>query len=115
MFNHAYSDTVEDAQDEARESEKEVIERSIVQMNMCDSSPTDFSARVQTISDTTRIWNYFLNDLASPENENADEFKAALISIGIFILKHLDKMRRDESIQFRPVREISEAIVGGIN
>jgi flagellar protein FlaF len=114
MFNHAYSDIVEDGQQEARSSEKEVIERSIIQMRESDNSPEDLQARVLAISETTRIWSYFLNDLASAENENSDEFRATLISIGIFIMKHLDKMRRDESIKFAPVREISETIAAGL-
>ncbi len=114
MFNQAYSDSAEDAQQIARDSESAVIERSIAQMRQCDDLPLDIQARVLTISDTTKIWNYFLNDLASAENESSDEFKATLISIGIFILKHLDKMRRDESIKFVPVREISETLVEGL-
>jgi len=114
MINSAYSDVVEDDQQDARASEREAIQRSIQQMRDSDNSHADRQARMRAITYTIRVWNYFLNDLSSVENQSTNETKATLISIGIFILRHLDNMRKDDSLQFDLVLEISETIVEGM-
>jgi len=114
MINCAYSDVVEDNQQDARASEREALQRSIQQMQGSNSSLADRQERMRAINYTIRVWNYFLNDLASSENQSTNETKATLISIGIFILRHLDNMRKDDSLQFDVVLEISETIIEGM-
>jgi len=84
-------------------------------MKNSDASPSDFVKRSMAIHSTFQVWAYFMEDLASPENQNSDVLKARLISIGIFVLSHLDKMRKDHGLNFAPVMEISETIQGGLN
>lgn len=114
MLNRAYLEVAEDGQEDARAGEREVIANCIDQMRLSDDNPGDNIGRIKTINYVTRVWNYLLNDLASGENHSSDEFKATLISIGIFIMKHTDKMRRDPEIPFKPVKEISEIILAGM-
>ena len=114
MFNQAYEDALEDDQKDARAEEKEVIEQSISMMNYSDQNPSDIKARLSAIYFTNRLWSHFLNDLTSPENHSPDQFKASLISIGIFFLKHVEKMRKSPETRFKPIREISETIAKGL-
>lgn len=114
MINSAYSDVVEDDQQHARASERKILQHSIQQMQDSDRSHADRQARMRAINYTIRVWNYFLNDLSSVENQSTNETKATLISIGIFILRHLDNMRKDDSLQFDLVLEISETIIEGM-
>ena len=76
--------------------------------------PTDLAKRTMAIHSTFQVWVYFLEDLASAENHNSESLKANLISIGIFVLNHLDKMRKDRALNFAPIMEISETIQGGL-
>ncbi len=114
MFNLAYSESMEDEQQSARDSEREVIQRSTEMMQESDENPHDAQSRVRAIHFTSQIWSYFLNDLVSVENQTADELKASLMSLGIFILKHLESMRKDPSLNFEPVTEISKTIQQGL-
>ncbi len=114
MKNQAYLEIIEDGQQDARAGEREVIGTSIEQMLLSDDNPDNANGRIETINYVTRVWNYLLNDLASEENHSNQEFKATLISIGIFIMKHMDKMRTNPAIAFKPVREISEIIHAGL-
>jgi len=114
MFNQAYDDTQEDDQQEARADEREIIERSIEMMAHSDQYPEEAKSRIAAMYFTHRLWSHFLSDLASDENTSPAETKASLISIGIFILKHIEKMRNSPTVAFRPIREISETIVRGL-
>ncbi len=114
MYNQAYDDTLEDDQKDARHDEKEIIERSIQLMIHSDQYPDELKSRLAAMYFTQRLWSHFLSDLASEENTSPAETKASLISIGIFILKHIEKMRSAPSTQFKPIREISETIAKGL-
>lgn len=84
-------------------------------MANCDNAPHDKVNRVKTIYHVGRVWNYFMKELASPENAMPNELKAQLISIGIFILKHLDKMRDEPTANFQPLREITATLQKGLS
>ena len=114
MFFQAYQEIAQDDQHSARASEHEIIGQSIDAMRACDLNPQNLLERVQTIHFVRDVWTYFLKDLATPENEMADELKASLISIGIFILKHLERMRGEQSVKFEPLIEISQTIRKGL-
>ena len=114
MFNLAYSETMEDGQESARDSERNIILRSTEMMQASDDNPQDVLLRVRAIHFASQVWSYFLNDLASAENHTPDELKASLISLGIFCLKHLESMRKDTSLSFEPVTEISNNIQEGL-
>lgn len=114
MFTQAYQEAAEDEQQSARDGEREIIERTIQQMIQSDLDPQNSNIRVSALHFTLQVWTYFLNDLASPENLTPKELKASLISIGIFIMRHLENMRQDPSLKFKPIREISETIREGL-
>ena len=114
MLNEAYGEVAADGQGEARHQESLVISRSVELMIASDERPDNGTIRIDAINFTTRVWSHLLNDLASADNQYADELKASLISIGIFIMKHVDLMRKDRNLRFRPVREVSQLILEGM-
>ncbi len=114
MFIQAYQEITADEQSSVRDDEREIIDRTIRMMVDSDLEPEDRIKRVKAIHFVMQVWSYFLNDLASTENETPDELKASIISIGIFIVKHLESMRRDKTLRFEPVTEISRTIKEGL-
>lgn len=114
MFMQAYEDAMEDEQDSLRQGEADVLDRTIRLMRESDHNAQDHMLRTRAIHLTTQVWSYFLNDLASAENATPKELKASLISIGIFILRHLDGMRSEKTMMFDPVIEISQNIREGL-
>ncbi|MBO6814767.1 MAG: flagellar biosynthesis regulator FlaF [Rhizobiaceae bacterium] len=114
MFMQAYEDVMEDEQDALRSSEAQVIDRTIRLMQESDQKPSDRMLRTRAIHLTSQVWSYFLNDLASSENATPKELKASLISIGIYIMKHLNAMRSEESLGFGAVTEVSINIREGL-
>lgn len=114
MFIQAYNEATEGEQQSVRESEKDILSQTIDMMLHADENKADKQSRVTAVHFTMHVWSYFLNDLVSGENQTEDNLKASLISIGIFIVKHLEKMRKEPELEFRPVREISQTILEGM-
>lgn len=114
MYSQAYQDVIEDDQQTARHSERVVIENTIELMEHSEAKSTDRVLRVKALHLTFQVWSYLIDDLSSPENAMPTELKASLISVGIFVLKHLDKMRSDQQLTFQPIIEISETIKKGL-
>lgn len=114
MFNQAYTEQMEDGQETARSQEREVLGNSIAMMEASDKEPDHYAKRVEAIYFTTRLWSHFLNDLASKENANSDEMKAGLISIGIYIMQHIEKMRQDRNEGFETIIDVSKTIYDGL-
>lgn len=115
MFTDEYLDISADDQSSRRSSEREVITRTIESMEESDLNPTNMMLRVSTLHFVREVWTYFMKDLASPSNATPNELKASLFSIGIFILKHLEKMRSDAALTFKPLAEISRTIRKGLS
>jgi len=115
MPQFGYSESLEDAQESAREDEREVLGDSITVMEESDRDPDNLVKRIEAIYLTTRLWSHFLNDLASQDNVSSDEMKGGLISIGIFIMRHVEKMRTDKQLTFEPIVDITKTIYEGLN
>jgi flagellar protein FlaF len=61
-----------------------------------------------------RVWVRFIEDLGSKENELDAELRANLISVGIWILKESERLRRGETKSFDGIVEISGIIRDGL-
>lgn len=114
MFNQAYQDIIDDDQASARENERIALENTIQLMEHSMDNPSNAVLRMKAIHLTLQVWKYFVNDLASPENAISNQLKASLISISLFVVKHLEEMRTDRSLSFIPILEITESIREGL-
>lgn len=114
MLNAAFSETLEDDQSQARSRERELLDEATNSIRKSSSQPADAALRINALQFNMRVWSFFLQDLASDENETPNELKASFISIGIFVLKHLQKMRTDPSLNFDPIVEINQTIAKGL-
>ena len=61
-----------------------------------------------------RLWNFFLEDLSSSENDLPKELRAELISIGLWIMKEIEQIRLEKSSNFKSLIEVSENIRDGL-
>jgi flagellar protein FlaF len=114
MFMQAYEEIAADDQTDLRASEREIILQTIDAMRASDANPQDLFSRIKTVHFIREVWSYFLNDLTSPDNEMDAPLKASLISIGIFIIKHLERMRQEPDARFAPILEVSITIERGL-
>ena len=114
MLLKEYEDIAAEDQESARSGESEVLGQAIAMMELSDGEPGNALLRVRSIHEVRQVWSFFLSDLASPDNAMPTELRASLVSIGIFIIKHLDRMRTDKVLKFGPLIEISRTIQKGL-
>lgn len=114
MYQFSYADIQEDGVAEAREREREAINHSIALLKLAKVAGTESREAVEAVFHVSRLWVRFVEDLASPENQLEQELKANLISIGIWIIKEAERIRRRESDNFQGIIDISSIIRDGL-
>ena len=113
MFTVVYGEVERDGPDEARKNERTALERSIALMKVANqrSDPRDIAIAIQF---TLSLWSILAIDLAKPDNLLPRDLRAQIISIGIWMVRRLDEIRKDEKLNFNDLIEISEMIRDGL-
>jgi flagellar biosynthesis activator protein FlaF len=109
-----YAETLEDAPTDAREREREAIQRSINLLNLAREKGSKSREAVDALYYLDRLWSLLLDDLAHAENSLPKELRASLISIGIWILREVDNIRNERTHDFDGVIDISKIIRNGL-
>jgi flagellar biosynthesis activator protein FlaF len=61
-----------------------------------------------------RLWMIFIDDLNDPNNELSDQLRAGIVSIGIWMMKEIDRVRGGQTNDLTPMIEINELIRDGL-
>lgn len=115
MYQLHYADIQEDAIVDARTREQQLLDRSIELLNAAKGSKAGSLPSVEAIHFTHRLWTALLDDLGRDDNMLPTELRASLISIGIWIMKELERIRQGESDDYEGIAEITGSIRRGIN
>ncbi len=114
MFRIEYAELLEDDQGEARERERTAFNRSVVLMEIADSSTATPVDVANAIVFTTKLWTALIEDLSDSGNGLPKVLRAQIISIGIWILRELDNIRNGKSENFEDVKAVSMSIHDGL-
>jgi flagellar protein FlaF len=114
MYQFSYAEVLEDAPASAREREHQAIDRSIELLRAAQKAGASSRESVEAVLFVRRLWNFFLEDLASAENELPKPLRADLISIGLWMLKEIEQIRLEKSANFKGLIEVSEQIRDGL-
>jgi flagellar biosynthesis activator protein FlaF len=110
----SYEDILGGGLSEAREREKEAINRSIELLMEAKRHGAKSREAVDALHYLDRLWSLLLDDLAHAENRLPKELKASLISIGIWILREIDDLRNERSKDFAGLIDVSQIISNGL-
>ena len=114
MYQFSYADVQEDGVAEAREREREALNHSISLLTAAKANGLESRDAIEAVYFSSRLWVRFVEDLASPDNQLAAELRANLISIGIWIIKESERIRKRESDNFQGIIDISIIIRDGL-
>lgn len=109
-----YGDLLEDDQQEARERERFALEQSISLLEQATAGNAPLSLAAEAIAFTGKLWTMLVEDLADPDNGLPKELRAQLVSIGIWILRELERARTDGLQDFSDIIAVSKAIRDGL-
>lgn len=114
MYHASYAEALEDDQGEARGREREALERSIGLMEIASQPGATSADRAAAIVFTSKLWGVFLADLAAPGNGLPKPLRAQIISIGIWVMRELERIRDEPGNGFADVVAVSKAIRDGL-
>jgi len=83
---------------------------------VADISRSSGSPRATAIAacNLNSVWSAFIEDLASASNDLPSVTRAQLISIGLYVLRQADIMRRGEQVDLRALEEIHASVADGL-
>ena len=115
MYEFAYNEVVEDSRQSMRARERDAMDRVIGMLRVAQEKGPLSRERVDALFYLRRLWTIFIDDLKDPRNELPDQLRAGIISIGIWMMKEIDRVRCRESDDLGPMIEINEIIRDGLN
>jgi len=60
------------------------------------------------------LWGFFIQDLTDPNNDLAEQLRADLISIGLWVIKESDRVISERSQSFTELIDVNKSIRDGL-
>lgn len=114
MYEFAYNEVIEDSRQTMRARERQAMDRVIAMLRASQEKGPLSRERVEALFYLRRLWTIFLDDLKDPNNELPEQLRAGIISIGIWMMKEIDRARGRQTDDLTPMIEINEIIRDGL-
>lgn len=114
MSKASYNAIIEESSNSGRAQEAAAIAHSIELMNGAEADDSHPKDTVIALHFTRRLWELLLRDLASPDNGLPRSLRADLISVGLGILRDLEKIRQRQKESFETTISLSKIIYEGL-
>ncbi|GGA97971.1 flagellar FlaF family protein [Brucella endophytica] len=110
MYQMRYEDVMSEDAGSAKERERQLFDRCIDMLVEAREKGASSREAIDAGYFTMRLWTTLIEDLGSAENALPKELRAAIISIGIFILKELERIRQGQSEDYDTIIDITRTI-----
>ena len=114
MYQFSYAEVMQDSVTDAKERERQVLDRSIEMLAAARDKGKYGREAIEALFYTRRVWVSFVEDLKHPDNQLEIELRANLISIAIWILKECDRIRRRQTDNYQGIIDITTIIRDGL-
>jgi len=115
MYEFAYNSIVEESSRAMRAQEARALDRVIAQMREAEFYGPRSKAGIHALYQLRTLWTVFLDDLNGPDNALPTPLRARLLSIGIWVIKEIERLRTGEADEFASIIEINQIIRDGLN
>jgi flagellar protein FlaF len=114
MYQFTYAEVVEDSPREMRAREHDALDRAVALLESARHAGAASEQRQEALNYLRRLWTIFLDDLGSKGNVLPEDLRAQLISIGIWIMKEIERLRTGAQDSFDDLIEITAIIRDGL-
>jgi flagellar protein FlaF len=114
MYQFSYAEIMQDAVADAKERERQVLDRSVALLTAAMQKEKYSREAIEALFYTRRVWVSFIEDLKNPENQLDINLRANLISIAIWILKECERIRRRQSTNYQGIIDVTTIIRDGL-
>jgi flagellar protein FlaF len=115
MYEFAYNDVIEDSHQTLRARERAAMDRVIGMLHAAREKGPQSRELVDALFYLRRLWVIFIDDLNDPNNELPAQLRAGIISIGVWMMKEIDRVRDGATNDLTPMIEINVLIRNGLN
>jgi flagellar biosynthesis activator protein FlaF len=115
MYEFAYNEIVEESSRSMRAQEARALDRVIARLREAEASGPRSREGISALYQLRTLWLVFLDDLKGSENGLPTTLRAQLISIGIWIVKEVERLRGGQVTDLSPIIEINQIIRDGLN
>jgi flagellar protein FlaF len=114
MYEFAYNDVIEDSHQTLRARERAAMDRVIGMLRSAQEKGPQSRELIDALFYLRRLWAIFIDDLNDPNNELPTQLRAGIISIGVWMMKEIDRVRGGLTDDLTPMIEINELIRNGL-
>jgi len=115
MYEFAYNEIVDESSQAMRAQEARALDRVIGMLREAESVGAKSRPGINALYQLRTLWTVFLDDLNGSENALPTTLRARLISIGIWVIKEIERIRAGETVDLIPLIEINQIIRDGLN
>jgi flagellar biosynthesis activator protein FlaF len=114
MYQFSYAEVVEESPRELRAREQRAVEEAIRRLQIAQEAGPKTREMTDALYFVRNLWDAFMEDLRNPSNELPEPMRAGLISIGIWMLKEIEGIRRGDVADLSSIVEINGMIKNGL-
>lgn len=114
MYRLSYNEILEESSNECRERERMAFERIIEMLGEAQAHGPMSVESAKAIAFVQRLWSLLIEDLLNQENGLPEKLRAEIISIGLWIMKESELIRRGESQNYKGLIDINKIICDGL-
>ncbi len=115
MYQFAYEEILEESTFEARDREAAAFNEANRLIEAALRTGIQSLDVVNALRFNEELWMILMEDLAHPDNKWPETTRASLISIGIWVIREIERIRRGQSVGLKAIAEINTIIRDGLN
>ena len=114
MYQSTYLEVSNESGRSERDNETVAFEKALDLLYAAQKHGAGSMQAIEAQFFVHRLWVFFLEDLTKQENSFDDLLKADIISIGIWVLREIERLRQGESKDFNDLIEVSKMLKQGL-
>lgn len=114
MYQLSYAEQLDENLKDCRDRERFALEHAIALLQKAELAGAQSLEAMEALDFLGKLWNAFIGDLVSPENDLPDILRADLVSVGIWIVKEATQISSGHSQNFSGLIDICTTIRDGL-
>jgi len=114
MYRFSYAEVLEDSGSESRARERQALDHAIELLQRAAACGPRSPEAIEAVRYLQQLWGFFIQDLADPNNDLAEQLRADLISIGLWVIKESDHVINQRSENFADLIDVNVTIRDGL-
>ena len=114
MYQFSYAEVVDDSPKDMRARERDALSRCIEMLETAEKSGARSRAAQEALTFLRKLWTIFIEDLSGDSNDLPRDLRAQLVSIGLWMLKEIERLRGGAKDSFADLIEVNAIIRDGL-